>query len=109
MNDDNRLETLKAGDYVFLCTMYGKTLEQVEKITPSGLIKVKGLYFYKSGTQRDRGSWYLIFLQFADEAEIQTYKNEQERRKLIKYISALLKIEYVEFKKLEEIIKILRG
>jgi hypothetical protein len=45
-------ENLKVGDSVFINSRWGRSLYQVEKITPKGFIKVAGELYTKEGFQR---------------------------------------------------------
>jgi len=53
------LENLKAGDKIIVTSRYYQTITTVEKITPTGRIKIDGEYFGKDGYAIGRGdTWY---------------------------------------------------
>lgn len=52
-----KLENIKEGDEVVVYGGWQKRIRKVEKITPSGLIKVGGNFYYDSGSQRGGDVW----------------------------------------------------
>jgi hypothetical protein len=56
------LKKLKAGDLVAVSGRSFTAIRKVEKITPSGLIKVNGVLFDKNGCKRGCDTWSRTYL-----------------------------------------------
>ena len=64
-NEKKWLSELKAGDSVFVCNRYKRILRTVEKITPTGRIKVGGEYYRTSGYEMGGGHFGRFHLEQA--------------------------------------------
>lgn len=86
---------VKAGDKVIVIGRFSKSVSKVEKITPTGLIKVDGRLYYDTGNERGGDVW--------TSNTIYEY-SEEEGRKIIennyikKTITKLRKIETLTYK-----------
>lgn len=70
---------LKAGDKVLVCDRYGETVVKVEKITPSGFVRVQGRLYYSDGSSRSSDIWYKPWLK----PWTQEKENELKREHMI--------------------------
>ena len=66
----------KVGQKVFVISRYSKRLSKVEKITPSGLIKVDGVLYYPDGRERTSGICYANNIEVATEDAIYQFKKQ---------------------------------
>ena len=67
---------IKQGDKVIVHGRFGKRIAEVEKITPTGRIRVKGSYYDKFGHQIGRDIWSRTRITIATEEEIQRLEQE---------------------------------
>ena len=75
---------VKVGDKVIIQGRWNEeSIHTVEKITPTGLIKVCGYTFYDNGTQRGGDSWSSFRLIEATPEAIQRIKDRKTVRKAI--------------------------
>lgn len=71
-------ENLKPGDKVFIYGRNLKEVAEVEKITPSGFIKVDGVLYRKDGSQRGCSDpWYRTRIRPASDVEIEQLQKER--------------------------------
>lgn len=71
-------ENLKPGDKVVVYSRNLKEVAEVEKITPSGFIKVAGVLYRKDGSQRGFSDpWYRTSIRPASDAEIEQLQKER--------------------------------
>lgn len=87
-------ENIKVGDIVILesgppysCRY---SYEKVEKITPKGYIKVKGMLFYQNGTQRTNDKWNYCSIYEKDNERIVKILNERRIQHCINKIKQKL-------------------
>lgn len=74
---------VKVGDKVILQGRYEESIHTVEKITPTGLIKVCGHTFYDNGVQRGGNAWNSFRLIEATPEAIQRIKDRKTVHKAI--------------------------
>lgn len=63
-------ETFKIGQKVLVKGTWESKISEVEKITPTGLIKVDGHLYYPDGGERIAGSWHGNHIQIVTDEEI---------------------------------------
>lgn len=66
----------KVGQKVFVISRYNKRLSKVEKITPSGFIKVDGTLYHPNGSERTSDSWNSSNIEVATEEDICQFKKQ---------------------------------
>lgn len=104
----NWIKNLKEGDLVIVQTRLCQHLRKVEKITPSGLIKVNGVLYNKDGVMRGCSVWEVNVLHEATDEAVQQVRDIQ----LIAKAKALMhseKAANINGEQAEAIIKILEG
>lgn len=106
----NWIENLKEGDLVIVENRFSSRIAKVEKITPSGLIKVEGTLYTKDGFVRGSKSdpWSINVLREATNDAIAEVRNN----KLINDAKALMKSEKaanISAEQAKAIIEILEG
>lgn len=82
MENKDWLKNLKQGDSVIVKSRYRKTLSTIDKITPTGRIKI-GTSQYKDGYLMGGNTWDHEYLIEASEEEIVKLQEEIERRNLV--------------------------
>ena len=88
-------ERLKVGDKVFVIGRLGRSLKQVEKITPKGFIKVDGEFYKKDGSQRGRGDpWYHTSIQPASAEEIEQFHKERFVAAVLRRLHSVTNLQY---------------
>lgn len=103
----NWLENLKEGDLVIVHTRMTDRVRKVEKITPTGKIRVDGELYAKNGT-RGNDLWSVSILMEATPEAIEKIRNKS----LIANAIALMKSEKaanINVEQAKAIIKILEG
>lgn len=85
---------LKAGDKVFVFYYTDKTLSVVERITPKGFVKVKGILYDRNGIQRGGSEWHKSRIEPATEEMLLEYTREELVRATIKKMREVTKITY---------------
>lgn len=103
MND--RFENLKEGDLVIVSCRYGEKISKVEKITPSGLIRVDGTLFYKNGSERGGDTWNRSCLRVATPQAIEEIQNKATIQKAFNLMRNIPKITLIQAKQIIEILK----
>jgi ABC-type enterochelin transport system substrate-binding protein len=68
---------VKAGDTVIVSGRWRKSIETVEKITPTGLIKVGSSLYHPDGTERAGDKWDRNQLLEATPERIQEVRNNE--------------------------------
>lgn len=101
----NFTENLKKGDLVIVAYRNGERICEVEKITPSGLIKVDGTLFYKSGCERGGDVWNRYYLREATPQAIQIIKESATIQKAFKLMRNVSKITLNQANQIIEILK----
>lgn len=88
-------ENLKAGDNVFVCCRSGRTLHQVEKITPKGFIKVDGTLYKKNGFQRGGDNpWYSYHIRPASDEEVEQFQKDRFVAAVIRKLNSIKNLPY---------------
>lgn len=91
----NICENLKPGDKVFILGRHLLELDEVEKITPSGLIRVDGVLYRKDGSQRGGvDPWYRTFIKPASTEEIEQFQKEQFVSAVIRKLQSIKSLSY---------------
>lgn len=98
------IKELKAGDIVVVCSRTSRAVRKVEKITPSGLIKVNGILYNKNGCERGGDTWSRYYLAEATPELINQIRIESTISKAYKLMRDATGIT---FEQATEIIKIL--
>lgn len=88
-------ENLKVGDNVFVCGRSGRSLHQVEKITPKGFIRVDGQLYTKNGSQRGSGNgWYFTSIRPASDEEVEQFKKEKFVAAVVGKLHSVTNLQY---------------
>ena len=95
---------LKVGDKVFVVTAYFTHLKQVEKITPTGLIKVGGQLYNQDGNLHNRDIWTRNRLEIATEKKIEEHLKESLIEDCIMLLNRAEKLTYSQVKRVKEIL-----
>ena len=89
-----RCENLKVGDSVFVCGRFGRSLNQLEKITPKGFIKVAGTLYTKEGFQRGSDGWDFTSIHPASAEEIEEFRKLKFVADVIKKLRFVSELQY---------------
>ena len=87
-------ENLKVGDNVFVSGRFGRSLHQVEKITPKGFIKVAGSLYTKEGYVRGSDGWNFTSISPASAEEIEQFRKENFISDVVKKLRTVSKLQY---------------
>lgn len=87
-------EQLKPGDYVFVSYRSGRTLHQVESITPKGFIKVAGTLYTKDGYQRGGDTWSRSNIYPASDEEIEKFNKSKFVADVVRKLRNISSISY---------------
>lgn len=98
----NWIEELKAGDKVFVSGNYGKSLEVVQKTTPTGGVVVNNIQ-YINGVNGS-SIWNIFRLEQATEDKISMYKRTQFTQKVFREMKQKKTISYIQAKQINEIL-----
>lgn len=98
----NWIKELKAGDKVFVVGNYGKSLEVVQEITPTGRVVVNGRQ-YINGTN-GLSIWDILRLEQATDDKISVYKRTQFTQKVFREMEQKRTISYIQAKQINEIL-----
>lgn len=98
------LKNLKAGDLVIVSSRTFEAIRKVEKITPSGLIKVNGTLYNKDGGERGGDIWNRCYLIEATPERLQAVR---ERLTIQKAHRLMQNAKIITLEQATEIIKIL--
>ncbi len=88
------IKNLKAGDIVFIDSRYGRSLRTVEKITTAGNIKVNGIWFNSSGSEKGGDVWNKCHLSEATEEELKSFRENVVIKKALKIMRDTKEIDY---------------
>ncbi len=105
--NNNEFKNLKVGDKVFVCYTGRTAVRAVEKITPTGLIKVDGILFNINGSARGGGAYCRTHIEIATPEKIEKIKQDVYIKKVMANLKEL-KTEDVTFEQAEEINKIFK-
>jgi hypothetical protein len=106
MNSD-WIKNLKAGDTIIISRAnYGKTVQTVEKITPSGLIKVAGKYYDQHGFLRTTDKWARGHLEEATNTALEEI---EKKATIAKAVWLMRNVTGISHAKAVKIIEILEG
>ena len=100
--NDNWLKELKAGDKVFVCSNGGRSLETVQRITPTGRVVVNNTQ-YTNGSNTSN-MWNILRLEEATEEKIQKYKNACFVRRVFEAMRVKKCMTYSQAKQINEIL-----
>lgn len=89
-----KCENLKVGDIVFVTGRFGRSLHQVEKITPKGFIKVAGTLYTKDGYQRGSDGWTFTSIHPASAEEIEQFKKEKFIAAVVRKLHSVSELQY---------------
>ena len=79
----NDLSNIKVGDKVIVYGGYGgETIKEVEKITPKGFIRVNGILYNQTGTQRSSDRWFFSRIEPVTEEKIEKLRRRDYVRKI---------------------------
>jgi hypothetical protein len=101
------LKDLKVGDRVLIRSRTGYRTDTVEKITPTGQIKIKSSdYKFKNGEQLGRGKWdYGTYLEQWTEEKQNAIDNEKKRDHLA-YMMKSVNFYELSLEHLQKIVEI---
>lgn len=105
--NNNEFKNLKVGDKVFVYYTGHTAIKVVEKITPTGLIKVDGILFNTNGRVRGGDTYCRTYIEIATPEKIEEFKQRIYIKKVMNNLKNL-KIEDVTFEQAEEINKIFK-
>lgn len=104
MNND-WLNELKAGDRVFVCSTFGnKSLETVQRVTPTGRVVVNNIQ-YIAGVHR-ADAWRVSRLEEADPSKIYEYKTQCFVKRVFNELTIKKSMTYEQAKKINEILEL---
>ena len=95
---------LKVGDKVFAVNTFYKKLRQVEKITPTGLIRVGGRLYNQNGSLRSSDTWNTEHLEIANDDTIEKFKEEVFVNKCKSRMSKKVELTYSQAKRIMDIL-----
>ena len=96
----------EVGQKVVVYGNYGyKKIAEVDKITPSGLIKVEGSLFYEDGRERNSDSWNSLHIKPASEKEIMEIKRKQYIQDVFSKLRDIEKMNYATALRLNEVLE----
>lgn len=103
--NDNWLKELKAGDRVFVRNTYGnKSLETVQRVTPTGRVVVNNTQ-YTAGVHR-ADTWHVSRLEEASLSKIWEYKTQCFAMQVFNTLKLKKSITYEQAKKINEILEL---
>jgi hypothetical protein len=102
MND--WIKNLKEGDMVIVSNTWHTTITHVDKITPTGLIKIGADLFYQTGSKRGGGTWDSEHLREATPETIAKIRADVAISKAINLMRNTPKITYDQAVKIIEIL-----
>lgn len=101
------MEEFKVGSKVIVSSRnYNDKIRTVEKITPKGMIKVDGILYNASGSERSSDVWNVGRIRLATDEMI---KKINEDNFIKNTIRAMRNIENLSFEKAEAIYKIIKN
>lgn len=83
------LKNIQVGDMVFIHYHSHKCIKPVQKITPSGLIKVDGNLFNSNGFIRGGGSYCTTYIEIATPEKIEEFKQRIYIKKVLAHLREL--------------------
>lgn len=95
-------ENLQVGDLVFVYYQRHTCIKPVQKITPSGLIKVDGNLFNSNGLIRGGGSYCTTYIEIATPEKIEEFKRRIYIKKVLANLKEL-KFDDITFEQAERI------
>lgn len=87
--NNNEFKNLKVGDKVFVYYTGRTAIKAVEKITPTGLIKVDGILFNANGYARGGGAYCRTHIEIATPEKIEEFKQRIYIKKVIDNLKKL--------------------
>lgn len=103
------LKDLNPGDYVVVSWVNRRSeLVPIESITPSGLIKLLGHYFYPTGREKTSDIWNFGRIRVATEQDIAYYKTRDDANRMRRLIMGYV-ANTENFVKIKEIFEIVKG
>ena len=100
------LKNIQVGDMVFVYYDTQTSIKPVQKITPSGLIKVDGNRFNSNGRIRGGGSYCTTRIEIATPEKIEEFRKRVYIKKILAHLKEL-KFEDITLEQAEEINRIL--
>lgn len=101
-----KFENIKVGDEVIVYGGYTEQIRKVEKITPTGLIKVGGCLYYKNGGMRGGDRWSRSHIAMAT-PELKKKIEEETTIRKANYILTNYKVK--DYETAAKIIELLGG
>lgn len=99
------LKELKAGEKVFVSNMFGnKTLETVQRITPTGRVVVNGIQYINGMHSFD--NWRAYTLEEATDEKIEEYKIKNFIQRVCSELREKKYMTYEQAKKINEILEL---
>ena len=99
------LKELKVGEKVFVSNMFGdKTLETVQRITPTGRVVVNGIQYINGMHSFD--NWRAATLEEATDEKIEKYKIKNFIQRVFKELREKKYMTYEQAKKINEILEL---
>lgn len=102
---NKELKNLQVGDLVFVYYSHCTCIKAVQKITPSGLIKVNGLLFNVDGYLRGRDRYCTTHIEIATPDKIEDFKKRVYVKKTFTNLQNLT-VEDISFEQAQEINRI---
>lgn len=100
------LKNIQVGDMVFIHYHSHKCIKPVQKITPSGLIKVDGNLFNSNGFIRGGGAYCTTRIEIATPEKVEEFRQQTYIKKVLANLKEL-KLEDITFEQAERISHIL--
>ena len=85
---------VKVGDKVIVHSNWNKRVSKVEKITPTGLIKVDGTLYYDYGSERGGNAWSQTCISEYSDEEAREIMESNYIRKTIKKLRSIETLTY---------------
>lgn len=98
------IKNLEVGDTVIISGYWNARIAAVEKITPSGRIKVDGMTFNPDGSERGGDAWHRSRLF---EATPEVVREMQEKETIQKALREMRDVTKLSYNQAVEILKIL--
>ena len=99
------LKELKAGEKVFVSNMFGtKTLETVQRVTPTGRVVVNGNQYIDGVHNFDK--WRVATLEEATDEKIEKYKIKNFVQRVFNELRGKKYMTYEQAKKINEILEL---
>lgn len=81
------------------------TLAEVEKVTPSGLVKVNGSLYYKDGRERSKSTWNHFWIKPASEEDVMKIERKEYIQRVFNKLRDIKGMDYATAFKINEVLE----